>query len=162
MPRGHRLGDTLPWRLVAHAAMDDKHRMSVTLILDDGRWSIGHPISMGPQQTIIMCTLTVVTRTDNQRHVEDFGLWYRFRTVAVFNLLQVVGPARLDRHNDPRDLIEDEYTRRRAAHRERLGKPPVVAKPTSNASAADPFVLILVAVAVLVVFVVIGWSITRS
>ena len=46
MPRGDRLGDTLPWRLIAHPAMDDKNWMPLTLILNDRRWSNEHPASM--------------------------------------------------------------------------------------------------------------------
>ena len=71
---------------------------------------------------------------------DRFGLWYRFKALIVFNLLYVAGPAQLDRHNDPRWAVEQDYERRRDLHRARLGKPPVV-RSTSASNGVDPVVL---------------------
>ena len=61
--------------------------------------------------------------------------------LVIFNLLYVAGPAQLDRHNDPRAAVEQEYERRRDLHRARLGKPPMVKKPPSKHGGVDPVVL---------------------
>ena len=86
---------------------------------------------------------------------DTFSLWYRFRAVMVFNLLQLGGPAHLQKHNDPRDEVEQEYVRRRALHRERAGKPPIAEKPkgadTRRPSVALPM---LVGVAFVIVMIV--------
>ena len=100
-----------------------------------------------------------MTRTDDQVTADDdFSLWYRFRMLVIFNLLYVAGPAQLDRHNDPRAAVEQEYERRRDLHRARLGKPPIVTKPPSKHGGVDPVVLCAVggvlALAGLVLFVV--------
>lgn len=72
---------------------------------------------------------------------DGFGLWYRFKSLVVFNLLYVAGPAQLDRHNDPRAAVERDYERRRDLHRARQGKPPVVKKPPSPHGGVDPVLL---------------------
>lgn len=81
-------------------------------------------------------TRTVLDIPDTDR----FGLWYRFKSLVVFNLLYVAGPAQLDRHLDPRAAVEHDYERRRDLHRARLGKPPVVKKTSPN-DGVDPVVL---------------------
>jgi hypothetical protein len=72
---------------------------------------------------------------------DTFGLWYRFKSLVIFNLLYVAGPAQLDQHNDPRAAVEQDYERRRDLHRARQGKPPVVKKPPSKHGGVDPVIL---------------------
>ncbi|GAB2590392.1 hypothetical protein [Microlunatus antarcticus] len=90
--------------------------------------------------------------------MEDrFGLWYRFKSLVVFNLLYIAGPAQLDRHLDPRKAVEQEYERRRDLHRERLGKPPVVKKDPGKDDGVDPVVLCAVG-GVLALVVLFVWA----
>jgi hypothetical protein len=98
-----------------------------------------------------------VTRTvDELPETDTFGLWYRFKSLVVFNLLYVAGPAQLDRHNDPRAAVEQDYERRRDLHRARLGKPPVVKKASSD-DGVDPVVLCAVG-GVLALVVLLVWA----
>lgn len=91
---------------------------------------------------------------------DGFGLWFRFRSLVVFNLLYVAGPAQLDRHLDPRAAVEQEYERRRDLHRARQGKPPLPKKEPSKHGGVDPVVLCAVggalAVALLLVWAVLA------
>jgi hypothetical protein len=97
-----------------------------------------------------------VTRTvDELPETDTFGLWYRFKSLVVFNLLYVAGPAQLDRHNDPRAAVEQDYERRRDLHRARLGKPPV--KKASSDDGVDPVVLCAVG-GVLALVVLLVWA----
>jgi hypothetical protein len=101
-----------------------------------------------------------MTRTVDRVSVDDrFGLWYRFRSLVVFNLLYVAGPAQLDHDRDPRAAVEHEYERRRDLHRERQGKAPLKAKAPSRNGGVDPVVLCaaggILALAVLVVWAVL-------
>jgi hypothetical protein len=89
---------------------------------------------------------------------DDFGLWYRFRSLVVFNLLYIAGPAQLDRHNDPRAAVEQDYERRRDLHRARHGKPPVVKKPPSKHGGVDPVILCAVG-GVLALVALLVWAI---
>ena len=99
-----------------------------------------------------------MTRTNVQETTDDgFGLWYRFRSQVVFNLLYVAGPAQLDRHNDPRAAVEQDYERRRDLHRERHGKPPIKKKAPSKHGGVDPVVLCAVA-GVLALVVLLVWA----
>jgi len=76
----------------------------------------------------------------------------------IFNLLQLGGPAHLQKHNDPRDEVEQEYLRRRALHREREGKPPIAAKPKS-ADAGRPGIALPLLVGLVFVIVMIGCAV---
>lgn len=101
----------------------------------------------------------VVTQSKVQVASADrFGLGYRFRSAVIFNLLYVAGPAQLDRDDDPRAAIEQDYVRRRDLHRARHGKPPVVAKPPSKHGGVDPVILCAVG-GVLALVVLIGWAV---
>ena len=91
---------------------------------------------------------------------DDFGLWYRFRAVMVFNLLHLAGPAQLDTRNDPRAAVEHEYERRRDLHRARLGKPPVPKKAASHGG-VDPVWLCAVG-AVLAVVLLLVWAVVSA
>jgi hypothetical protein len=98
-----------------------------------------------------------VTRTDfDVPETDRFGLWYRFKSLIIFNLLYVAGPAQLDGHNDPRAAVEHDYERRRDLHRARLGKPPV-ARPSSARAGVDPVVL-CAAGGVLALVVLLVWA----
>ncbi len=98
-----------------------------------------------------------MTRTDVEAATEDrFGLWFRFRSLMIFNLLYLAGPAQLDRHNDPRAAVEQEYERRRDLHRARHGKPPVTKKVSAN-EGVDPVVLCAVG-GVLAVVALFVWA----
>ena len=98
-----------------------------------------------------------MTRTDEAVPVDDrFGLWYRFRSLVVFNLLYIAGPAQLDQHLDPRKAVEQDYERRRDLHRARRGKPPVVTKPSKNGG-VDPVLLCAVG-GVLALVVLFVWA----
>lgn len=88
---------------------------------------------------------------------DAFGLWYRFRSQVVFNLLYVAGPAQLDRHNDPRAAVEQDYERRRDLHRARHGKPPVPRREPSRHGGVDPVLLCAVG-GVLAVVVLLAWA----
>jgi hypothetical protein len=88
---------------------------------------------------------------------DSFGLWFRFRSQVIFNLLYVAGPAQLDRHNDPRAAVEQDYERRRDLHRERQGKPPLAKKPPSKHGGVDPVVLCAVG-GVLALVVLLLWA----
>jgi len=89
---------------------------------------------------------------------DDFGWWYRFRCLVVFNLLYVAGPAQLEGRNDPRRSLEHEYERRQDLHRERLGKPPLVRKPSGTGEGADPVLLLAVGGGVAVVLLLV-WAV---
>lgn len=104
-----------------------------------------------------------MTRTNTDVAAEDdFGLWYRFRTLVVFNLLYVAGPAQLDGRQDPRAAVEHEYERRRDLHRARHGKPPVVKKPTAD-KAGGPDVVVLCAVAgVAALVLLVVWAVLSA
>lgn len=103
-----------------------------------------------------------MARTENDVDAEDsFGLWYRFRALVVFNLLYVAGPAQLDGRQDPRRAVEQEYERRRDLHRERLGKPPIVKKPTDDRGGPDVVVLCAVAGVAAVVLLVV-WAVLSA
>ena len=96
---------------------------------------------------------------DGDGAAEDgFGLGYRFRSLVVFNLLYVAGPAQLDRHLDPRAAVEQDYERRRDLHRARRGKPPVVKKVSAN-DGVDPVVLCAVG-GVLALVALLVWALT--
>ncbi len=99
-----------------------------------------------------------MTLTKQDVAPEDrFGLWYRFRTLVVFNLLYVAGPAQLDGRQDPRRALEHDYERRRDLHRARRGLPPVITRPASDKGGPDVVVLLAVAgVAALVLLLVWG------
>ncbi len=99
-----------------------------------------------------------MTQTEEQLSVDDgFGLWYRFKALVVFNLLYVAGPAQLDAHRDPRAAVEQDYERRRDLHRARLGKPPVVRRPSTHGG-VDPVVLCAGA-GVLALVVLVAWAV---
>jgi hypothetical protein len=99
-----------------------------------------------------------VTRTNVQEPTDDgFGLWYRFRSQVIFNLLYVAGPAQLDRHNDPRAAVEQDYERRRDLHRARRGKPPLRKKPPSKHGGVDPVLLCAVG-GVLALVLLVVWA----
>ena len=103
-----------------------------------------------------------MTQTDDHRATDDgFGLWYRFRMLVIFNLLYVAGPAQLDRHNDPRTAVEQEYERRRDLHRARLGKPPVVKKAPSRNGGVDPVLLCAVG-GVLALVALLVWALVSG
>ena len=103
-----------------------------------------------------------MARTKNEVPAEDgFGLWYRFRTLVVFNLLYIAGPAQLDGRQDPRAAVEQDYERRRDLHRARLGKPPVVRKPTSDRGGPDVVVLCAVAGIAAVVLLLV-WAVLSA
>ena len=107
-------------------------------------------------------TLTVVTRTKGDVPAEDsFGLWYRFKTLVVFNLLYVAGPAQLHGHQDPRAALEHDYERRRDLHRARRGLPPVVQKPSSAKGGPDVVVLLAVG-GVLAVVLLLVWAVVSA
>lgn len=89
--------------------------------------------------------------------MNSFGLWYRFKSLVVFNLLYVAGPAQLDQHLDPRAAVENDYERRRDLHRARHGKPPVVKKVSPN-EGVDPVVLCAVG-GVLALVLLLAWAI---
>ena len=94
--------------------------------------------------------------------MEDrFGLWYRFKTLVVFNLLYVAGPAQLDGRQDPRKAVEHDYERRRDLHRARRGLPPVVTKPPSNGGGLDVVVLCAVG-GVLALVLLLVWGILSA
>jgi hypothetical protein len=102
-----------------------------------------------------------VTRTQDDIPAEDrFGLWYRFRTLVVFNLLYVAGPAQLDGHKDPRKAVEHDYERRRDLHRARRGLPPVV-KPADTKGGPDVVVLLALAGVVALVLLLV-WGIVSA
>ena len=88
---------------------------------------------------------------------DGFGLWYRFKSLVVFNLLYVAGPAQLDQHNDPRAAVEQDYERRRDLHRARQGKPPLVKKAPSKNGGVDPVILCAVG-GVLALLVLFAWA----
>jgi hypothetical protein len=95
-----------------------------------------------------------MTQSQSVDRYDTFSLWYRFRAVAVFNLLHLGGPAHLQQHNDPRDVVEQEYLRRRALHRERKGKAPLPVKPKSADTGQPTLVLpMLVGVALVIVLI---------
>jgi len=99
-----------------------------------------------------------VRRTVEDVPEEDhFGLWYRFKSVVIFNLLYIAGPAQLDTHNDPRGSIEHDYERRRDLHRARQGKPPLEKKPPSKHGGVDPVILCAVG-GVLALVVLFAWA----
>ena len=99
-----------------------------------------------------------MTQTDVEVPTDDrFGLWYRFKSLVVFNLLYVAGPAQLDSHLDPRAAVEQDYERRRDLHRERLGKPPVVKATGARADGVDPVILCAVG-GVLALVVLLAWA----
>lgn len=103
-----------------------------------------------------------MTRSKTDVLPEDrFSLWYRFKSIVVFNLLYLSGPAQLDAHNDPRTAVEKEYERRRNLHRERLGKPPIVAKPASSKGGLD-VVVICAAGGVLALVVLLVWAVLSA
>ncbi len=89
---------------------------------------------------------------------DDFSLWFRFRSQVVFNLLYVAGPAQLDRHNDPRAAVEQDYERRRDLHRQRRGKPPLPKKAPSKNGGVDPVVLCAVG-GVLALVLLLVWAV---
>jgi hypothetical protein len=89
---------------------------------------------------------------------EGFSLWYRFKSLVVFNLLYVAGPAQLDQHNDPRAAVEQDYERRRDLHRARQGKPPIPARAPSKNGGVDPVVLCAVG-GVLALVVLLVWAV---
>ena len=92
---------------------------------------------------------------------DDFGPWYRVRTLVVFNLLSVAGPAHLEGRKDPRVAVEQEYERRRDLHRARRGLPPVVPRPVPASGGVDVVVLCAVAgVAALVLLLV--WAVLSA
>ena len=100
-----------------------------------------------------------MTQSDVEVAEDDrFGLWYRFRTLVVFNLLYVAGPAQLDTHLDPRSAVEQEYERRRDLHRARLGKAPVVRTAGARDDGIDPVVLCAVG-GVLAVVLLVVWAV---
>jgi hypothetical protein len=98
-----------------------------------------------------------VTRTDHDPTTDGFGLWYRFRSQVIFNLLYVAGPAQLDQHNDPRAAVEQDYERRRDLHRERHGKPPIERRAPSPHGGVDPVILCAVG-GVLALVVLLAWA----
>ena len=103
-----------------------------------------------------------MTQIDDRSATDDgFSLGYRFRMLVIFNLLYVAGPAQLDRHNDPRAAVEQEYERRRDLHRARLGKPPVVRKPPSRNGGVDPVILCAVGGVLALVALVVWALVTR-
>ncbi len=103
-----------------------------------------------------------MTQTDVEVPTDDrFGLWYRFKTLVVFNLLYVAGPAQLDQQRDPRAAVEQDYERRRDLHRERLGKPPVVRPAGPRDDGVDPVVLCAVAGVVALVVLLVWALLTR-
>lgn len=103
-----------------------------------------------------------MTRTNEDVPVEDrFGPWYRFKTLVVFNLLYVAGPAQLDGHQDPRKAVEHDYERRRDLHRARRGLPPVVKKPPSNGGGLDVVVLCAVG-GVLALVLLLVWAVVSA
>jgi hypothetical protein len=99
-----------------------------------------------------------VTRTLVEVPADDrFSLWFRFKSLVVFNLLYVAGPAQLDHHNDPRAAVEQDYERRRDLHRERQGKPPIPPRAPSRNGGVDPVILCAVG-GVLALVVLLGWA----
>ena len=97
-----------------------------------------------------------MTRTvEDVPETDRFGLWYRFKSLVIFNLLYIAGPAQLDQHNDPRSAVEKDYERRRDLHRARRGKPPIPPKAPSKNGGVDPVILCAVggALALVVLFV---------
>ena len=88
---------------------------------------------------------------------DDFGRWYRFRCLVVFNLLYVAGPAQLDGADDPRKALEQDYARRRDLHRATLGKPPIVDKPSKHGG-VDP-VILCAAGGVLALVLLLVWAV---
>lgn len=103
----------------------------------------------------------MVNTQDDIPPEDRFGLWYRFRTLVVFNLLYVAGPAQLDGHLDPRKAVEHDYERRRDLHRARRGLPPVVKKPTDAKGGPDVVVLLAVAGVVALVLLLV-WGIVSA
>jgi len=100
-----------------------------------------------------------VNRTTEDVPEEDrFGLWYRFKSVVIFNLLYVAGPAQLDTHIDPRGAVEQDYERRRDLHRVRQGKPPLV-KKSSKHGGVDPVILCVIG-GVLALVVLFVWALS--
>ena len=91
---------------------------------------------------------------------DDFGLWYRFKAVTVFNLLHLAGPAQLDTQNDPRAAVQQEYERRQDLHRARLGKPPLARKAASHGG-VDPVWLCAIG-AVLAVALLLVWAVVSA
>jgi hypothetical protein len=99
-----------------------------------------------------------MTQTKVEETTDDgFGLWFRFRSQVIFNLLYVAGPAQLDQHNDPRAAVEQDYERRRDLHRERHGKQPLGRSAPSKNGGVDPVVLCAVG-GVLALVVLLGWA----
>ena len=88
---------------------------------------------------------------------DRFDLWFRFRSQVIYNLLYVAGPAQLDRHDDPRAAVEQDYERRRDLHRQRQGKPPLAKKAPSKHGGVDPVVLCAVG-GVLALVVLFVWA----
>ena len=89
---------------------------------------------------------------------DGFSLWYRFKSLVVFNLLYVAGPAQLDHHNDPRAAVEEDYARRRDLYRERQGKPPLPLRAPSKNGGVDPVILCAVG-GVLALVVLLVWAV---
>jgi hypothetical protein len=97
----------------------------------------------------------------NDVPVDDrFGLWYRFRSLAVYNLLYLAGPAQLDGDADPRSAVEKDYERRRDLHRARLGKPPVVKAPPTTGGL--DVVVLCAAGGVLALVVLLVWAVLTA
>ena len=93
--------------------------------------------------------------------VDDrFGLWYRFRSLVVYNLLYLAGPAQLDGDQDPRSAVEKEYERRRDLHRSRLGLPPVVKAPPKKGGL--DVVVLCAAGGVLALVVLVVWAVLAT
>ena len=89
---------------------------------------------------------------------DGFSLWYRFKSLVVFNLLYVAGPAQLDHRIDPRAAVEQDYERRRDLHRERQGKPPLPVRAPSKNGGVDPVILCAVG-GVLALVVLLVWAV---
>ena len=103
-----------------------------------------------------------MTRTKDDIPVDDrFGAWYRFKSLVIFNLLYVAGPAQLDGRKDPRAAVEHDYERRRDLHRARRGLPPVVTKEPSNGGGLDVVVLCAVG-GVLALVLLLVWAIVSG
>jgi hypothetical protein len=99
-----------------------------------------------------------VTRTEQDVPETDrFGIWYRFKSLVIFNLLSIAGPAQLDSYNDPRAAVEQDYERRRDLHRARHGKPPVV-RSTSRNGGVDPVIVCAVG-GVLALVALVVWAV---
>ena len=92
---------------------------------------------------------------------DRFGLWYRFKTLVIFNLLYVAGPAQLDGRLDPRRALEHDYERRRDLHRERRGLPALVKKPVDEQGGPD-IVVILAVVGGLALVLLLVWGIVSA